>query len=290
MWSKWYCVLLIFLATCSYNFVYALSYQLSDADRLFLHPYEQRIDELNSTLSRDKRVLIVAKLQEAKKWFPTSSREALILESLATYTLSGLSVQEDTTPPIPQTFFTDEELSGMQSFVATRQPLVTSSMDFAQSCKDHYAAIDALARTQNFPTALIIATRWREYSCTMQNPANGRGIFQITSHHYEPGYLSEAGLLEQVQHFIDFARAKRKYHDNVQPFDDTWAITLSYLHYDLLSIQKHSIMYNGVKSDVTPENSVYANQNFWMPAEGRDGIVAMVIKVLAWWLVEQKKE
>lgn len=93
-------------------------------------------------------------------------------------------------------------------------------------------------------------------------------------------------MLEQVQHFIDFSRAKRAYHDRIQPFDEI-PITLSHDSYDLLSLQKHSIMYNGLKSGVTPETSVYANQNFGMPAEGRDGIVAMVIKVLAWWKGEQ---
>lgn len=209
---------------------FASSSQLSQAQQYFLQPYEQRIDHLVATLPRASLTTLLAKLQEAKRTFATSSQETLLLQSLANYLLTKLpsatGLSEVILPPPPPPppiipIFSDTELSGMQSFVATRQPLVTSSMDFAQSCKDHYAAIDALARTQDFPTALIIATRWREYSCTMQNPANGRGIFQITSHHYEPGYLSEAGLLEQVQHFIDFARAKRKYHDNVQPFDDT---------------------------------------------------------------------
>lgn len=291
MWSKWFLIALLSLTTSTV--VHASSVQLTEADSLFLHRYEQRIDQLVAVSSREKLTTLLAKLQEAKQWFRSSSHEALLLDSLASYLLKQLPLATEIPPPPVEVplppIFSDAELSGIQSFVALWQPLVTSSSDFAQSCKDHFQAIDAVARAQNFPTALIISTWWREYSCNMSNPANGRGIFQITSHYYEPGPLSQAWLLEQVQHFIDFARAKRKYHDNVQPFDDTGAITLSYLHYDLLSLQKHSIMYNGVKAGTTPENSVYANQNFWMPAEGRDGIVAMVIKVLARWLEEQEK-
>lgn len=68
-------------------------------------------------------------------------------------------------------------------------------------------------------------------------------------------------MLDQVQHFIDFARAKWVYHDNLAPFDDI-PITLNYFTYDLLSIQKHAIMYNGLKKDTTPATNLYANQNF----------------------------
>ncbi len=295
MWSKWFIVSFVLLISIGSS-TFASSSQLSQAQQYFLQPYEQRIDHLVVTLPRTSLTTLLAKLQEAQLSFARSSSEAQLLDALAKYLLSKLPGAEvlSETPPLPPPpvipIFSDAELSGIQTFVATRQPLVTSSMEFAQACKDHYARIDALAREQNFPTALIIATWWREYSCNMSNPANGRGIFQITSHYYEPWPLSEAWLLDQVQHFIDFARAKRKYHDNVQPFDDTGAIQLSYLHYDLLSIQKHSIMYNGVKADATPENSVYANQNFGIPVEGRDGIVAMVIKVLSWWLAEQEKQ
>lgn len=174
------------------NYTFASSTQLSQAQQYFLKPYEQRIDHLVATSPRSALTTFLAKLQEAKGGFASSSTEAQLLDSLATYLLDKLPPTEiiSEVPPLPPPpvipIFSDTELSGIQTFVATRQPLVTSTMEFAQSCKDHYARIDALAREQNFPTALIIATWWREYSCNMSNPANGRGIFQITSHYYEP--------------------------------------------------------------------------------------------------------
>ena len=51
------------------------------------------------------------------------------------------------------------------------------------------------------------------------------------------------------------------WYNSLKMFDDL-PVTLSYTGYDLLSIRKHSILYNGLAYGVTPENSRYANQNF----------------------------
>lgn len=51
-------------------------------------------------------------------------------------------------------------------------------------CKEHYTLVDDVSFAYNFPTALTIATRYREHSCKWSLPANGDGPFQIVNKDY----------------------------------------------------------------------------------------------------------
>lgn len=151
-------------------------------------------------------------------------------------------------------------------------------------CSLYFDQIDQIAKEQNFPTSVIIATRYREHSCIFSNPSNGRGNYQITSHYYPPGPITREQFRKQILNFIDFSRAKRARYDNIQVFDEI-PVVLAYDELDLTSIRKQAILYNGVHQWVTLENNVYANQNFeWylLSRQWRDWIVQTVLKVLAW--------
>jgi hypothetical protein len=216
-------------------------------------------------------------------------------------------------------------------FLQTYYKYISSAMTeedhrILQSCMDRYDAVDAVAKRENFPTALILATWRKESSCRVVNPGNGDGLFQIVAHHYEPssvyqlknliwswvydqsGDLLGSGRLvsgqnfvftwmfadpqripfvqswnileEQVMDFIDFARAKWKWYDNLDLYDEV-PVQLSYDTIDLLSIRKHAILYNSIAKGRHPENSFYANQNFgWDYEKKQDGLVVMVLRVL----------
>ena len=69
-------------------------------------------------------------------------------------------------------------------------------------------------------------------------------MFQITSHDYPPGPVGLADLRDQIVHFIDFSKAKWSYYDYVQKYDEL-PVSLSYTKYDLRSIRKHAVLYNG---------------------------------------------
>lgn len=148
-----------------------------------------------------------------------------------------------------------------------------------EQCLTHYDTIDAVAQEYNFPTPLIIATRYKEHTCHFSNPWNGWGNFQITSAYHEPGEISLEEFEQQIKEFIAFSRNKRAWYDRLQKFD-TIPVTLAYNDIDLLSLQKHAILYNGLYEWVTPENSRYANAYFGTGGNGRDGIVAYTIKII----------
>ena len=61
--------------------------------------------------------------------------------------------------------------------------------------------------------------------------------------------------------FIEFSRAKRTRYDNIQVYGPE-PIELSHDSFDLSSLRKQAITYNGVYPDVHLDNSRYANENF----------------------------
>lgn len=169
----------------------------------------------------------------------------------------------------------------LQDFYDTYKWLVTSDVPISDLCTTYFDKIDAVAKEYDFPTSVIIATWYREHTCKFSNPANAWGNFQITSHSYPPGNISWADFEDQIINFIIFSRAKRAWYNTFQKF---WPepVTLTYDSIDLTSLRKQAILYNGVVG--TLENNIYANQNFWQAASGRDGIVAMTIRALGWQL------
>lgn len=200
-------------------------------------------------------------------------------------------------------------------------PRSDTDRDIVASCLARYDAVDAVAKRENFPTVLILATWRKESSCRVVNPSNGDGLFQIVAHSYpattvyqlknliRSGVYSQWGeflgsgwlprdldidttwgplpfvtssniLEEQVMDFIRFSRAKRKWYDSLQVFDEI-PVSLSYDAIDLLSLRKHAILYNGFAKGRHPENSFYANQNFGRDYEKKqDGLVTLYLKIL----------
>ena len=59
--------------------------------------------------------------------------------------------------------------------------------------------MDTLSFANNFPTALTIATRYREANCGYYLPANGDGPFQILSKDYGTGQITEAKFLQTAK-------------------------------------------------------------------------------------------
>ncbi|HBB04941.1 TPA: hypothetical protein DCZ39_08975 [Patescibacteria group bacterium] len=68
--------------------------------------------------------------------------------------------------------------------------------------------MDSISFANNFPTALTIATRYREVNCGYYLPANGDGPFQILSKDYGTGQITESKFIQTMQDFIDFSKYK----------------------------------------------------------------------------------
>lgn len=105
-------------------------------------------------------------------------------------------------------------------------------------CKQYYDLIDTISFANNFPTALTLATRYREASCRMYLPGNGDWPFQIVSKHYGTGDLTLWTFKETVQEFIDFS--KNKYGNY---YSKIWPI-FTYTGFDMTGIVNHAALYN----------------------------------------------
>jgi hypothetical protein len=96
-----------------------------------------------------------------------------------------------------------------QEFLAA---YLTGIKDIAdrENCTGRYNLLDTISFANNFPTALTIATWYREASCGYYLPGNGDGPFQILSKDYGTGQINETIFTQSVQDFIDFSKAKRQ--------------------------------------------------------------------------------
>lgn len=163
---------------------------------------------------------------------------------------------------------------------------ITTKLEVPEKCKTNYDFVDEIAKRNDFPTALIIATWGKETNCNMYNPANGWWIFQITSQYYEPGNIWLIELESSIEAFIQFSRNKwnyfntNKYHNYKQRF---WEedLHLTYSSYTLRDLRLHSILYNGVSANTTLEGNTFANNNLNPNVTGpSDGIVTRFLKIL----------
>lgn len=131
-----------------------------------------------------------------------------------------------------------ESKSGWNQFLESHNTgIVEISME--DKCFWRYNTLDNISFANNFPTALTIATWYRESHCGYYLPKNGDGPFQILAKDYGTGEINEEIFTQSVQDFIDFS--KTKYANYKSKVD----INLSYTGTDLNSIISHGAFYNG---------------------------------------------
>lgn len=111
-------------------------------------------------------------------------------------------------------------------------------IDMEDKCFGRYNTLDNISFANNFPTALTIATRYRESHCGYYLPKNGDGPFQILAKDYGTGEITEETFTQSVQDFIDFS--KTKYANYKSKVD----INISYTGINLNSIISHWGFYN----------------------------------------------
>ncbi|NVP17433.1 hypothetical protein HUU51_01820 [Candidatus Gracilibacteria bacterium] len=165
---------------------------------------------------------------------------------------------------------------------------ITTSLSINEKCTKYFDFIDEIAKKNDFPTELVIATWGREYNCTLGNPANGWGPFQITSQYYAPGDISLEQFGESVQKYIDFTKGKwdyfnnNKYHNYKTRFGNE-NIAITYDNYTIRDLKLTAILYNGVSNNTTLDGNTFANSNLNSSVTSNsDGIVTRFLKVLNW--------
>ena len=149
------------------------------------------------------------------------------------------------------------------------------------SCTGRYNTLDTISFAYNFPTALTIATRYREANCGYYLPANGDGPFQILSKDYGTWTITEEIFTKSVTDFIEFSKAKHtQYHTRL------W-INLTYTGFDRTGLANHAGLYNGGLISwniVNPNNPKYLWDGYGVEFSGalRYGLMPKFLKTLQW--------
>lgn len=149
------------------------------------------------------------------------------------------------------------------------------------SCTGWYNTLDTISFANNFPTALTMATRYRESNCGYYLPANHNWPFQILSKDYWTWAITETIFLQSVQDFIDFSKAKW------QQYKTKLWINLTYTGFDWTGLVNHAGLYNGWLISwwlVNPTNPKYVYDGYGDAFSGaiRYGLLPKFLKVLNW--------
>ncbi len=195
-----------------------------------------------------------------------------------------------------------EEIQGdkLKFFDEHWQDIVSNIEDIPENCIKHYDILDQIGKERDFPPALIAAKWFRESNCRMENPANWDWIFQIISHHHNPWEISKSELRNQVHEYIDFAKAKQDYWDNIRDDNDLqdrfweWTIDISYDNFSFRDIKLQSILYNWMTEFSDIEMHSYTTTNLSEDINqrlldinsnintNRDWVATMFLKILRW--------
>ncbi len=176
--------------------------------------------------------------------------------------------------------------STKQDFVNQYSGGFSKDITTADSCTGRYNTIDSISFANNFPTALTIATRFRETNCGYYLPNDGDGPFQIRSKDYGTGEITEGKFLTTIQDFIDFSKAKHT------PYKTKLWINLTYTGFDMTGLVNHAALYNGATitgsteswHQALPNNPSYVYDGYgeaysWAT---RYGIIPKFLKILDW--------
>jgi len=215
-------------------------------------------------------------LKTLKEQYASNEQLSYYLDMLSAYTITQVNNQKTVVKATSKQFkqnFSDQYSGGFSVEI--------TGID---SCTWRYNTIDSISFANNFPTALTMATRYRETTCGYYLPNNGDGPFQILSKDYGTGTITEAKFLQSVQDFIDFSKAKY-----VQYTNRLW-ISLTYTGFNMTGLVNHAALYNWATITGSTESGYVAlpiNPNYVYDGYGaaysgatRYGIVPKFLKVL----------
>ncbi len=150
-----------------------------------------------------------------------------------------------------------------------------------KNCTWRYRTLDDISFAYDFPTALTIATWYRESSCAYYLPSNGDWPFQILSKDYGTGEITPKQFIQTIVDFMEFSKNKFARYD--------WQLSgnLSYNNFDKTWILNFAALYNGgVKSGniIEPNNPKYTFEWYGDDFSGakKYGIFPQMLKVLEW--------
>ena len=219
-----------------------------------------------------------AQLKTIQEQVPNHEQIAYYLNELELYLITQINTEKTKAKVISKT--------AKQDFVNQWSSWFSQDITTPDSCTGRYNTMDTISFANNFPTALTIATRYREVNCGYYMPANGDWPFQIISKDYGTWQITEATFLKTIQDFIDFSKAK-----HLQYKTKLW-ISLTYTWVNFTGLVYHAALYNGwtiTGSDsswyiIIPNNPHYVYDGYGQDYSWalRYWLVPKFLKVLDW--------
>ncbi len=249
---------------------WAFAYQPTSTDVIQIIGLKNQFDTISSGNMQTKWDFYI-QLKTLQEQFTNHEQLNYYLNELWMYLITQVNVEKTKTKWASKAF--------KQDFFNQYSGWFSQEITTADTCTWRYNTIDSISYANNFPTALVIATRYRETNCGYYLPSNGDGPFQILSKEYGTWTITEAKFLNTIQDFIDFSKAKRtQYHSSL------W-ISLTYTGFDRTGIVNHAGLYNGgviSGNIVLPLNPHYLYDGYGTGFTGavRYGLVPKFLKVL----------
>lgn len=218
-------ITLVFLAS---NIGISLAYNPTTGDLETINQLKTTLDQINSGNVQDIRNFST----QVKKLLPMVSNDeriSYILKELYNYLYGQFSTEKIKAKVSIK--------SGFNQFL-TQYNTGIVNIDMTDNCTWWYNTIDNISFANNFPTALTIATRYRETHCGYYLPRNWDGPFQILSKDYGTWEINEEIFTQSIQDFIDFSKSK------YQQYKTKLWINLSYTWINLTWIVYHAALYN----------------------------------------------
>lgn len=160
------------------------------------------------------------------------------------------------------------------------------------SCYKYYDSIDEVAKKNNFPTALIIATWQKESNCNLFNPYNWKWPFQISSQYHKPWKITLETFLNSLQEYITFSKWKINYFNSNKSYQKKFwneKIDFNYENYSLKDLQLYAILYNWIWKNTDLKYSKFANWNLNSNIKSdTDWLVTLFLKITAWQIKNNK--
>lgn len=173
-----------------------------------------------------------------------------------------------------------------EAFLLAYKDEITHTETIQDNCIGRYNTLDDIAFSHNYPTSLLIWTRYRETTCGYYLPSNTRGPFQITSRNYGTGEITEELFVLSVIDFINFSKNKYSRYEGAN--SASWLIVeVSYTGLTYTGVVRHGGLYNWLSGytaygPAQPLNPAYVFDRYTDQYSGaiRYGILPQTLKIL----------
>ncbi|EKD25337.1 MAG: hypothetical protein ACD_80C00084G0023 [uncultured bacterium (gcode 4)] len=261
---------------------YTSAYQPTSQDIAQIKLLKTQFDSITTGNMKDKRDFY-AQLKTLQEQFSGYEQLNYYLSELGLYLVTQVNDEKVKVKSVSKI--------GKQDFFNQWSGWLSTSITATDTCTWWYNTMDSISFANNFPTALTIATRYREVNCGYYLPANGDGPFQILSKDYGTGQITESKFIQTMQDFIDFSKYKISRYEKANKAEEhtEFKTNLSYTWYDFTWIVRFGALYNSlsgntVYGNILPKSPKYVFDGYWEAYSGalKYGILPKFLKTLDW--------